>query len=69
MTESETEEVKASGTSVCVKLRFPERFEDNDWTRADDTKPVTGKNKVKTEDMTRESTKTERTVLERSGEK
>jgi hypothetical protein len=48
-------EVQPSGSRDSVKpiLRLPERNEeDTAWTRADGTKPVSAKNKLKSEDMT-----------------
>ncbi len=46
--------VEASGSRGSVKpiLRLPERNEeDTVWTRADGTKPVSGKNKLTSEEM------------------
>jgi hypothetical protein len=48
--------VEASGASASSKpiLRLPERNDDDTvWTRDDDNRSVCGRNKVKTEDITR----------------
>jgi hypothetical protein len=52
----EVEVVKGSGSRVSVTpiLRLSERNEENTrWTRADDSKPVSVKNKLTVEDMAR----------------
>ena len=49
----DVQEVESSGSRASVKptLRFPERNdEDTFWTSTDETKPVTTKNKFKSED-------------------
>ncbi len=52
----DVQEVEALGSRASVKpiLRFPERNdEDTFWTRTDETKPASTKNKFKSEDMAR----------------
>ena len=54
--DDDVEVVQASGSRASAKpiLCFPERNdEDTFWTRADETKPVSAKNKFKPEDMAR----------------
>jgi hypothetical protein len=54
--DDDVEEVEGSGSRASTKpiLRLPERNdEDTSWTRANGTKPVSGKNKLTVEDMGR----------------
>ncbi len=54
--DDDVEEMEASGSRVSAKpiLRLPERNdEDTAWTRADGTKPASGRNNLTVEDMGR----------------